>query len=81
MGNNATSILYTFLKDIQAYYESKYAANEWQDSLKVGIKGGVPAEVAKTLKEEWLGHYFYYYYCENLVKKEETGNQNNAGVN
>ena len=81
MGNNATSTLYTFLKDIQAYYESKYSPNEWQDSLKAGIKGGVPAEVAKTLKEEWLGHYFYYYYCENLVKKEEKSDQNNAGVN
>ena len=81
MGNNATNTLYAFLKDIQTYYESKYSPSEWQDSLKVGIKGGVPAEVAETLKEEWLGHYLYYYYCENLVKKEETGNQNNAGVN
>jgi hypothetical protein len=70
-----------FLKDIQAYYESKYSPNEWQKQLKNGIKGGVPAEVAKTLKEEWLGHYFYYYYCENLVKKEEKSDQNNAGVN
>lgn len=79
--SNATSSLYSFMKDIQTYYETKYAANEWREKMKVDIKGGVPVEVADQLKEKWLGHYLYYYYCENLVKKEEKSNQNASGVN
>ena len=40
------------------------------------------AELRKQLKENWLGSYFYYYYCENnepyQVRKPESST---GGVN
>lgn len=41
-------------------------------------------ELRKKLKDEWLGTYMYYYYCENNDPEQvikETGNGQKAGVN
>ena len=71
-----------FILDIQNYYQNECGAGaNWQEVMTKDLKGGVPEKVRQFLEPNWLGHYVYYYYCENLTKKEDKENKNKSGVN
>ena len=71
-----------FILDIQSYYQNECGAGaNWQQVMTKDLKGGVPEKVRQFLEPNWLGHYVYYYYCENLTKKEDKENKNKSGVN
>lgn len=72
----------SFILAIQNYYKEKYGTSgDWQARMMKDLKGGVPEEVRDFLAPDWLGHYVYYYYCENIKKKEQSENKNKSGVN
>lgn len=72
----------SFILAIQNYYKEKYGAGgDWQARMMKDLKGGVPEEVRDALAPEWLGHYVYYYYCENIKKKEQGEHKDKSGVN
>ena len=45
------------------------------------IKTKYNAILREELKEEWLGTYFYYYYCENNDPSQTSEHKDKAGVN
>ena len=79
--SNGTSVVNSFIMSIQNYYQNKYNGDPiWRDKMILDLKGGVPEELRKTLEADWLGHYVFYYYCENIKPKQEQ-NKNMDGVN
>lgn len=78
---NGNIFVNDFFISITEYYQKKYNNSaQWTDEMMKDLKGGVPEEVREALKDEWLGHYVFYYYCENIQPKKEE-NQQKDGVN
>ena len=82
LGGSASATVQSFITDIQKFYQEKYDNNgNWKEEMSKGIKGGIPVEVRDHLEANWLGHYVYYYYCENVRVKQTDDNKNRSGVN
>ena len=74
--------LYALTTDIQKFYQEKYGnAADWQEKMRADLKGGIPEDVRDYLATDWMGHYVYYYYCENIKTKDNGENKNKSGVN
>lgn len=72
----------SFIADIQKFYQEKYSgAANWQEKMKADLKGGIPEDIRDYLATDWMGHYVYYYYCENIKTKDNGENKNKSGVN
>ena len=79
---SAYATVQSFIADIQKFYQEKYGnAADWQEKMKADLKGGIPEDVRDYLATDWMGHYVYYYYCENIKTKDNGENKNKSGVN
>ena len=71
-----------FFIDIQTYFKDKYNnAPDWRSSMSKELSHGINDELREILSKKWLGHFVYYYYCENVVQKNEVKKQQEHSVN
>lgn len=79
--NPAIASINNFYLAIQNYFQSKYNnAPDWRQKMSAALKEGIDDELRAQLAPEWVGHYVYYYYCEN-VKPRQQEKQENHSVN
>ena len=79
--NPAVTNVNNFYLTIQSYFQEKYDnAGDWREQMSKELAGGISDDLRAYLQKDWLGHYVYYYYCENVAKKQEAKKEE-SGVN
>ena len=78
----ATANVNSFFLAIQQYFQEKYkGADDWRSRMSKELTNGISDELRAHLSPNWLGHYVYYYYCENVVMKNEKQKSKESSVN
>lgn len=68
----AEPLMYSFYTVIKPIIEERDRAMAGKsDKEQAAIKHEYNARLRKELKEDWLGTYYYYYFCENVDQNQE----------
>ena len=71
-----------FFITIQHFFQEKYNGDsEWRVRMSKELNKGISDELRAQLSANWLGHYAYYYYCENVFKKDQEKKKTESSVN
>lgn len=71
-----------FFITIQQYFQKKYNGDsKWREYMSQELSKGISKDLREQLAGDWLGHYVYYYYCENVVQKDQNNKKSESSVN